>query len=70
MVYEIADLLFWEQPPRAVGASFRKSNNHVPQENIISHTFINIFSSEVMKQIHTVCAEGTILGPQEVVHSI
>ena len=69
MVYEIADLLFWEHAPRAVGASFRKSNNHVPLENIIP-SFINTFSSEVMKQIHTICAEGTILGPQEVVHSI
>ena len=49
---------------------FRKSNNHVPQENIAPHTFINIFSSEVTEQMKTVCAEGTIFGPQEVVNSI
>ena len=31
---------------------------------------INTFSSEAMKQMHTFCAEGIILGPQKVVHII
>ena len=39
-------------------------------ENIVSHPFINTFSSEVTEQMQTICAEGTIFGPQEVVNSI